>query len=68
MKREQQLRFAFGFIPGRIDFAAFEEYCTMRRRIEAERRYIETLAQIATTPIKLPARRRRSDREVPKAA
>lgn len=46
----------------RIDFARFEAYVNARR-------LAQYLFLVATTqPLKFPARRRRKDREIPKAA
>jgi hypothetical protein len=46
----------------RIDFAKFEAYVNARR-------LAQYLFLVATTePLRFPARRRRKDREVPKAA
>ena len=45
----------------RIDFAKLERYLSLRRQMDY-------LYELAVTPIRLPARRRREDRQVPKAA
>jgi hypothetical protein len=45
----------------RIDVARYERYVNFRR-------LFEYLARAAVTPIRIPARRRRSDRFIPKAA
>lgn len=44
-----------------LDLDRYERYVNFRR-------LFEYLAVVAVTPIRVPARRRRSDREVPKAA
>ena len=45
----------------RLDLDRYERYLSFRK-------LFEFLAVAAVTPIRVPARRRRSDREVPKAA
>jgi hypothetical protein len=45
----------------RLDLDRYERYLSFRK-------LFESLALAAVTPIRVPARRRRSDREIPKAA
>ena len=45
----------------RMDLDRYERFVNYRR-------LFESLARLATTPIKFPARRRRRDRQLPKAA
>lgn len=45
----------------RMDLARYERFVNFRR-------LFEYLALVAVTPVKFPARRRRRDRQLPKAA
>jgi hypothetical protein len=52
----------------RIDWDRFELALTLPERIMVERHHIQAVWELVSKPLKFPARRRRSDREIPKAA
>lgn len=52
----------------RIDWKRFEMALTLPERIAIQRHHIETVWELVSKPLKFPARRRRQDREIPKAA
>lgn len=54
----------------RIDWKRFEMALTLPERIAIQRHHIEALWELVSKPLKFPAppRRRRGDREWPKAA
>ena len=52
----------------RIDWDRLESALSLPERIALQRQHIEAVWNLVSKPLKFPSRRRRQDREIPRAA